>query len=593
MKPGKAGFRISFTIVFTVIAGLISTSAIAQKKYTLSIQLVDTIHATDFASIKKEVVENESFKDSLAAGKELQKIISTLQGSGYLASSFDSVRFDSTACRAYLYLGEKYQWASLRKGNVDDVYLSGTGFRNKLFQKKLFRYDQVSKVLNNIIVNCENHGYPFATVKLDSISFSEKEIHASLNLDRGRFCKIDSVVMKGKDVVAPVYIYNYIGIKPGGIYDESKIRRITVRLHELPFVTEARSNEILFDEKQTKLLLYLDSRKASQFDGVLGVAPDENGKVILTGEAHLKLQNALKRGEVIELNWKQLPAKSQDLKVHALYPYLLNTPIGIDGNLSIYKQDTTFLDVIKNLGVQYMFNGTNYIKAFVNNKESSLLSTDGLEFQTVLPDYADVTTTLYGLSLHIEKFDYRYNPRKGFVLETTPSTGNRVIKKNGDLNPVIYDSLKLRTTQYHLEFKGDYFVPLGQRQVIDIGNMSGYIYSPDLFSNELFRIGGLRSLRGFDEESIRASLYTIGKVEYRYLLEQNSFLFAFFNQAWYENKSRGIVDDRKDTPFGFGAGINFETKLGIMSVSYALGKQFNNPVQFRAGKVHFGIISYF
>jgi len=583
----------AFLVGLIIISCMITTSVFAQKKYSLSIYQVDTAHASDFTSVKKQFLSNESFKDSLAAGKEIQKIISNLQSGGYLSASFDSIRYDSTGCKAYLFLGAKYQWASLRKGNVDDIYLSGTGFRNKLFQKKLFRYDQVTRILNNIIENCENHGYPFATIKLDSIEFSEKEIHASLNLDRGRFCKIDSVLMKGKDVVAPVYIYNYIGIRPGGIYDESKIRRITTRLHELPFVTESRSNEIIFDEKQTKLLLYLDPRKASQFDGVLGVAPDENGKVIFTGEAHLKLQNALKRGEVIELNWKQLPSKSQDLKVHALYPYLLNTPIGIDGNLSIYKQDTTFLDVIKNLGVQYMFNGTNYIKAFVNEKESSLLSTEGLEFQTVLPEYADVTTTLYGLTVHFEKLDYRFNPRKGFVIETSPSTGNRVIKKNGDLNPVIYDSLRLRTTQYHLEFTGDYFVPISQRQVIDFGNKSGYIYSPDLFSNELFRIGGLKTLRGFDEESIRASLYIIGKIEYRYLLEQNSFLFAFFNQAWYENTSRGIVDDRKDTPFGFGAGINFETRLGIMSVSYALGKQFNNPVQFRNGKVHFGIISYF
>jgi len=589
MNWQPAALRILFATVFSIIA----SSALAQKKYTLSIQQIDTAHASEFASVKKQVATNETFRDSIAAGKELQKIISTLQTNGYLSASFDSIRYDSAGCIAHLYLGDKFQWATLRKGNVDDIYLTGTGFRSKLFQKKSFRYDQVSKILDNIIVNCENHGYPFATIKLDSITFIEKEIQASLNLDRGRFCKIDSVVMKGKDVVAPVYIYNYIGIKPGGIYDESKIRRITVRLRELPFVTESRSNEVVFDEKQTKLLLYLDSRKASQFDGILGVAPDPDGKVIITGEAHLKLQNALKRGEVVELDWKQLPAKSQNLKVYALYPYLLNTPIGIDGHLSIYKQDTTFIDVIKNLGLQYMFNGTSYIKAFVNDKESSLLSTDGLETQTVLPDYADVTTTLYGLSLHIEKLDYRYNPRKGFMIETTPSTGNRVIKKNGDLNPVIYDSLQLKTTQYHLEFKGDYYIPIGQRQVIDVGNMTGYIYSPDLFSNELFRIGGLKTLRGFDEESIRASLYTIGKIEYRYLLEQNSFLFAFFNQAWYENASRSFIGDRKDTPYGFGAGINFETRLGIMSVSYALGKQFNNPIEFRNGKVHFGIISYF
>jgi hemolysin activation/secretion protein len=137
----------------------------------------------------------------------------------------------------------------------------------------------------------------------------------------------------------------------------------------------------------------------------------------------------------------------------------------------------------------------------------------------------------------------------------------------------------------------DYFIPLGGRHVIDLGTISGYIYNQELFVNELYRIGGLKSLRGFDEESIYASAYSIGKLEYRYLLEQNSFLFVFFNAAKYENKSRTI--HLNDTPFGFGAGIDFETKIGIMSVSYAFGKQFNNPIYFRNGKIHFGIVNYF
>ncbi len=573
---------------------MVSSSSFAEKKYSINVQLVDTVHSKDFSSVKKQVLSHSSFKDSLSVYRELQQMIVKLQANGYLTSSLDSVHFDSTVCNAYLFFGEKYKWATLEKGNVDAAFLSGTGFSRKSFSKKPVRYDRVAKLENSIIVNCENNGFPFASLRLDSISIGENLIHASLHLERNRFCKIDSVVMKGKDVVTPVYIYNYIGIKPGAVYDESKVKRITVRLHELAFVTELKSNEIIFDDKQTKLNLYLEPRKASQFDGVLGVAPDNNNasKINFTGEAHLKLQNALRRGEVIELNWQQLAAKTQDLKVHALYPYILNTPIGIDGNLAIYKKDTTYIDVTKNIGVQYMFTGVNFIKAFVTNKESSLLNTVGLESTTVLPPYADISITSYGILLHFEKLDYRFNPRKGFMAEASASTGNRIIKKNAGINPIAYDSLDLTTTQYHFEFSGDYFISVSQRQVLDVGNKSAYLYGADIFTNELYRIGGLKTLRGFDEESIYASKYTIGKIEYRYLLEQNSFLFAFYNQALYEKKLRK-VNTITDKPYGFGAGINFETKLGIMSVSYALGKQFSNPIYFRNGKVHFGIVSYF
>ena len=121
--------------------------------------------------------------------------------------------------------------------------------------------------------------------------------------------------------------------------------------------------------------------------------------------------------------------------------------------------------------------------------------------------------------------------------------------------------------------------------------MGAFLYSPDIFENELYRFGGLKSLRGFDELTLLASQYLIGKIELRYLLEQNSYLALFANGAYYENRSGGNFIH--DTPFGFGAGMTFETKLGIFSFNYALGKQFDNPILFRSGKIHFGLVNYF
>src|SRR6185369_10781774 len=170
-------------------------------------------------------------------------------------------------------------------------------------------------------------------------------------------------------------------------------------------------------------------------------------------------------------------------------------------------------------------------------------------------------------------------------------TGTRTISKIRELRQSLYDDVKLKTTEYHSELSFDYYIPLTSRHVIDLGVKGAYQFSPDIFTNELYRFGGLKTLRGFDEESILASSYGIGKIEYRYVLEQNSYLFAFFNEAYYQNKSRH--KNIHDTPYGFGTGITFETKIGIMSVSYALGKEFNNPIYFRDGKIHFGILNYF
>ena len=115
--------------------------------------------------------------------------------------------------------------------------------------------------------------------------------------------------------------------------------------------------------------------------------------------------------------------------------------------------------------------------------------------------------------------------------------------------------------------------------------------SPLLYTNELYRIGGIKSMRGVDEASIYASSFTIGTVEYRYLFEENGNVFLFVDQGWWEDLSQ--PEPLSDTPLGFGVGTSFETKAGIFGLSYALGRQFDNPIELRAGKVHFGFTSLF
>ena len=555
--------------------------------------MVDSLNAETFNELIDDFDLSKTYGDTVSIQKDLNLFLSKIQSQGYLSASYDSSTFTKDSIIVYFFVGEIYKWAVIKNGNIDGSFLSGTGIKAKKNKDVPINFQKVSQWMEIILKNCENKGYPFANIKLSNITYENKEFTADLELTKNKLVKIDSIILKGNATIAPVYIYNYIDIKPGELYNEAKLSRITSRFKELAFIKEIKPNQLLFTENITKLYLYLDNKKASQFDGVIGFLPDDNneGKLNLTGEVHLKLQNSLQRGEVIEFNWKQLPNKTQDLKIHLLYPFLFNTPFGVDGNLSIYRKDSTYTDVIKNFGVQYSISGNNYLKAFVTDKESNLGSTEGLENITVLPAYADISILSYGATFHFEKLDYRINPTKGYTFEFIGSTGNRTIKKNASINPIAYDSLELQSVTYEGVLNADFYLSLGGKNVINLGTKSGLIFNDQLFTNELYRIGGLKSLRGFDEESIYASTFSIGKIEYRYLLEQNSFLFTFVNAAYYENKSRGF--NLKDTPWGFGAGLNFETRIGIMSISYALGKQFDNPIYFKNGKIHFGIVNYF
>ena len=404
--------------------------------------------------------------------------------------------------------------------------------------------------------------------------------------------QIDSVVIHGNATISDQYIKNYIKINNGDIYKEVLVRNVKTRIKELPFVVEQQPWKMVFIDEKSKLILNLKKKQASRFNGILGLLPDDvTGKLQFTGDVKLNLLNSFKKGEQIDFNWRSIQKNTQDLTLNIAYPFLFNSPFGLDYDFKLYKKDTTYIDVENKIGVRYILKGNNYFKVFFQNKSSNLLSQSGFTTLTVLPSFADVSTQLYGITIYNTKLDYRLNPKKGHSINITGSLGNKKIRKNPQIDSQLYDNINLNSTLYNTHVQLEYYIPLKTRSVLKLGSQNAYIFNENLFDNELLRIGGLFTLRGFDEESIFASLYSIATLEYRFILEQNSYLYLFFDGAYYESdKMDEFVADR---PYSFGAGISFETKAGIFSINYAVGKQFDNPILFKSAKIHFGFVNYF
>ncbi len=578
-------------ISFLCFPALAFSQSNDEKSNGGNIYSLEIVAVKDFSLLKK-IKYNKTFVSKTGREKELANVLFSCYDNAFLTASYDSLIFDSLKVKAYLSFGLQYKWAHLKNKNIDEGVLSEIGFREKLYKNQPVYFKEVKRIQEKLISYYENNGYPFASVKLDSIVISDDSISAQLKLSKNSEEKIDSVIIKGSAKISPIYLYNYLGIKPGNLYNEGQLKKVNTRLAEIPFIRTSKPASVLFTNKYNKLILYIEKKTASQFNGIVGILPDnKTGKITFTGDVSLKLQNGLGRGELIDLNWRRLQTQTQDIKLRLVYPFILRSPFGLDYSFKLYKKDTSFLDVNQNIGLQYIFTGGNYFKIFYNNKTSTLLSTKGLEYSTTLPPYADIQNNMYGIGLKYEKLDYRLNPRKGISFSGNASAGTKNIKKNARLNPVVYNGLKLSSNQYNADLEASVYIPLQNRSTFKIGLQSAFLYGETIFQNELLRIGGLKTLRGFDEESIYASAFSIGTLEYRYLLEQNSYLYLFVERAYYEVNNVGKYVN--DHPTSFGAGISFETKAGIFSINYALGKQFENPIQLRSGKIHFGIVNYF
>lgn len=534
-----------------------------------------------FKSADKAIKQkNLSFKSQAAMIEFIKKYAGQQQQKGYVSFSVDSIYCSNDSCIAQLYFGNKY------KKNDNSIY-------------------NLKQTIETQLINLENNGYPFASIAIDSIIWDSTSINYQLSIDTGRYILIDSLTNLGNAKIHLNYLQNYLNIKRNKPYNESKIKSIDELLYKLPYVNINQPTKILFKEDKANVYFSLDKRKVNKFDFIVGFLPNYNntGKFLVTGEARIDLKNAFKRGEEIFLEWVRLRPNSQRLNIKFNYPFLLNTPLGIHSDFKLDKRDSTALDLIFNVGLPYYTKTNNYIKGYYNFAQTIMLQMDTLvaKSQKKLPNNLDASYNLYGIEAYFENLDYLFNPKKGFELKLNAAIGTKKIKPNIQLTALsdgsgfnyetIYDSVRLKSIKSNFAWLANYFVGIGKRSVIKLSNSGSAIFNQQLLKNELLRIGGNKILRGFDEESILASQYVLTTVEYRLLLSKNSYFFNFIDFAFV----RTNFDAQKinNFPFGFGAGINFETKIGIFGLTYALGRQNQQAISFRNSKLHFGYVALF
>lgn len=582
-------------IVNLLFLCLFCQNSLAQNSFSL--QLIPTDKDTFF--LQKNLEYQTLFFDSISLKSELKQILIQLNSQSFLEASVDRLEKKDSTFFAHLHIGNVYEWANLKNGNVEKAFLSQVGFLEKLYQKKPFSYLELANLQEKLLEYAENNGYPFASVWLDSIRIIDQKIEAQIFIKKGNIVTLDSLKMTGDAKISKTYLSNYLGLKEGSLYNKKKILEIRDRIRELPFLKEKSPPTVTFLENKATVNLFLNRKKASRFDFLIGFLPNNNNednRLLLTGDFEADMENQFGLGEKIHASFERLRPSTQELEVSFAYPYILDLPFGVDMKFNQYKRDSTYSDVIFDFGVQYLLEGGNYLKVFWNNATSNLLSVDTNRIkQGRIPSNLDVANSAFGLEYSFQKTDYRFNPRKGWRFFIRAGAGIKEIKENQAILNVaesFYDTLNLKSFQYKIDGKIERFFPVGNRSTILANGQGGLIVSENpIYRNEQYRIGGNKLLRGFDEESLFATFFTVFTLEYRLLIGQNSYFNVFADYAYLEDRT---VDKRRfDSPFGFGLGMNFETTAGVFGINLAVGSQQGESPDFRNPKIHFGYVSYF
>lgn len=573
------------------------------KKIILQVRFADKDSFFHTETLKQPI----SFNNNSEAMAYADKLKSGLMQEGYYTASIDSFRISDNAMHLVVFAGEKYDFIIRQSGTIDKSVLISAGINPESLFDKQIDYKSLQDIQKKLLKYHENNGYPFASVSLDSVRFQESHISTILKFDKGIYYTIDSIRNVGESVVNKVFLQRYLNIMNLSAYNAEALRMVDSRLLELPYATTVQASDITMLGSSAILNTYLKHKKSSQFYILAGIQPSSiaNQKSQLTADVNLDLKNLFGSGENILFKWQQLQTQSPRLNMGYVQPYIFHSGVGTEFLFDLFKKDSNFLQLNAQIGFRYSLSTKKLFKIYIQWRRFNLLEgaidTALIIAQKALPSNIDMNSTAVGLEYEWNNTDYRFNPRSGNAITLNAQFGLKKIRKNTDIIDIkdgsydyesLYDSIRLNTHSLKFVLSASHYFPTGNKSTVKTSCSLGYLNSPAIFRNELFQIGGYKLLRGFDEESLYATRYAVLSTEYRILISRNSYLSFFSDAGNLRYKYQSV--DVANNFISAGLGILYETKAGILNLSYAMGKRQDVAFDLRsASKIHFGYINYF
>jgi outer membrane protein assembly factor BamA len=536
-----------------------SSDFFAQK---LNLKIASTREAENLILNKMEYQKKHT--DTVSIGNEIYKISKYLKINGYFTHTVDSVQKTSKEHLVYFSLNDKIDNAVL-KTNSDVSFLVATHtIENNLISIPI---EKLQPLLLKISKSLDNQGRSFSKVQLKNILIKDKTLFANLEIQSSEKRTINSVLVKGYEAFPTSFLKNYFNIKSNAVFNQKKINEISNTSKGLQFIKEIKPPEILFTKDSTLLYLYFKKHQTNSFDGVVNFASKENGDLLFNGNIDLKLNNVADLGEKFELFWNSIGDERQEFKMVAELPYIFKSPITPEIAFSIYKQDSTFLNTTFNSKIKYSISDKLKVGLTYNSESSN-----NLQSSNTINSIHTFNSNFIGLHFSYikPKYDQFFNNK--FYLEVTPSFGKRKTTEDSSY-------------QFKIKTITSYIWDINYRNSLFIKNETGFLNSDTYLNNELFRIGGANSIRGFNEQSIFTSSYTFFNIEYRYLTSEKSFIYSITDI--------GSVKENSEKLLSLGLGYRFINNNSHINIGAVISRNQNKQIQFKNAKIIIDWTIYF
>jgi len=550
----------------------VSSKLVAQNLY---LEILGESDST--TQIIKQYKIEKKHTNAASISKTLNSLKDALYKDGYINYSLiQSFKKNDSIFSYHIKLNSKIENIIITY-NKDAINISDIKQVSKTVNENNFTlpFNKIESAIAFLNTKVSQNGFPFAQLKLENISALNKNtLQAVLKIGNTKNKrKLDAVLIKGYENFPKSYLDRFLKIKPQKSFNIETIKKKLKGLNNLRFAKQTKESEILFSKDSTTLYLYLEKTASNAFDGYLGFSTNEETNALeFNGFINLNLTNNFNFGEAFSLYYKSTENEQRNFDINLNLPYLFGTPIGTELELNILKKDSSFTTVKQSAKVFYQVDPKSRIFAGIDNYTSNnLLKND------ILTNTDDYTSNFYTTKY---TFENRNTNDPLFPVNTFFTLEAGVGKRTRDNSTE--KQTKLSLSAFH-------HIKLNSKNSFYAKATGALLNTENHLENELFRFGGINSIRGFEEESLLATEYVLLNTEYRYRLSNTMYAHSIIDFSALNNK----LTNQKNNLYGFGIGFGIVTRAGLLKLNYANGKAESQKFTFSNSNIHLSLSSFF
>ena len=506
---------------------------------TIQNKIVSEIYYTKKHPQKKDILD------------EINRILQQVKKRGFFTARIDSISKADKTFSAHIDLGKKTNKIiiinKLKPEERTKLYGASQTSESAIDSIKI-KTNEFDEFTNQLLKKIDKLGKSFSEISYINPIMKNDTLIIELTISDSSNRKIDKVIVRGYNAFPEKFISNYFLINTKTVFSKQKLKNVSTLTNRLDFIKENKAPEVLFKKDSTHLYLFFDKLGTSSFDGIVNFSSKENGKgLLLNGNLDLKLNNTFNSGEKFEIIWNKVSDEKTDFKINSYVPYLFNSKFSTTLEFNLYRQDSTFINTNFKFNTDYSINQRSHASVLYRSENSNHL------LNTLNNEITSYSNYFIGLGYQMKKLSTSklYDFNKGVKLNLI------VGKRKTSLESI---------NQLKLHFSAFANLQINKRGYLNIRNESGLLTSKNYLLNELFRIGGANSIRGYNEQSIFTNGYSYSNIEFRYSLDRSSYLYSITDVGAYKESTTKKIKKL----LGIGAGYQFKINNNFVNIGYVI-----------------------